>query len=506
MPIRARFDGTLIAAGAEHTCAWSAADGLRCWGSNVDGQLDGIPQQAPVHAGELPLGAARVVELALGQGHSCATIELSAGLRETRCWGRLPLVAQDLETGAGARPPRVVETGGALPGEPRPLLRSIASSACVGDLCYGLNYSPPDRGQSRAGVRVQLPEGLSGHFLLGGRRVCAQGAGTDLRCAALTGSACSYERLAGLLGPDPAFQVCQQLEFGNLTEPERGWLPVIGLPARPRQTAIGHEFACGTIDRRIWCWGHFSWLSRPAVGDSFAPVHRSGAIEPTPTVALRPDSTRPCPAYVVASVSLLDPSSSTAAGHWGLDLQLTDGNRYLNGGLNFGGYGSASESVPGYAAFSIQNPIGSTQGVHLDLSGDGGEFEVTVESTSPPSTTRTLVLRETLVLAKGPTRRSLVLPNGFHIVGLQPTSGNRLFLAAVGTTQLDGGPAAFQGGAVVGGYLAGERTGFAGICTADASAVQLRTQARSTRDAAGAGDLRLRVVEGISGAVLYDSE
>lgn len=98
-----------------------------------------------------------------------------------------------------------------------------------------------------------------------------------------------------------------------------------------------------------------------------------------------------------------------------------------------------------------------------------------------------------------------MLANGFHIVALQPTAGTRLFLVAVGTTQADGGPAAFLGGAVVGGWLQGEGTGFAGLCTDDASAVRLRTEARSTRGANGAGDLRLRLIEGQSGALLHDS-
>lgn len=178
----------------------------------------------------------------------------------------------------------------------------------------------------------------------------------------------------------------------------------------------------------------------------------------------------------------------------------------MHGGLNFGGYGSSvGDGVPGYAAFSIANRIFAEQQVDLELSGDGGEFVLTVESTIPPSTARTLMLRETLVLGAQAQRRTLRLRNGFHIVGLQPTSGTRLFLASITTTiggELGSG---FQGGAVVGGYLEGGRTGFAGVCTSDASTISLRTQARSTRDAGGAGDLRLQVVEGISAALLYDS-
>lgn len=144
--------------------------------------------------------------------------------------------------------------------------------------------------------------------------------------------------------------------------------------------------------------------------------------------------------------------------------------------------------------------------VSLDLRGDGGVFDLTVESTLPPSTARNEVLRERVQLGNSPLRRSLRLADGFHIVVLRPVGGTHLFLAQVGTTTLDGGPAAFLGGAVVGGYLSGGLSGCAAVCPDDSSAVHLRTLARSTRGAIGAGDLRLRLLDGHSGALLYDSE
>lgn len=510
LPVRAQFDGTLVAAGEYHTCAWNADDGLRCWGANSAGQVDGIPSSEPVLAGARPLGAAKVVELALGRGHSCATVELDSGERESRCWGDFPLTPDDLLSQHSTNPaPRLLAAGAALPGESLPLLRSVFQSACLGDLCYGRSYLPPDRGERRVGVRVQLPEGLSGGFLLGGRLVCAQGVGSDLRCAALNSRACGYERE---LNPFMGYQydLCLREEFA-LAPIERDWLPVIGLPARPQHLAAGDDLACGTIGHQVWCWGPGTPLGAPfpvpPLASSYHPVYRAGAIEPAPVVALPRDPSQPCPAYAAASVSLLNPGDSAAAGYWGLAMELADGNRYLHGGLNFGGYGSgAGDGVPGYAAFSIQNPSGAGQWVNLDLSGDGGQFELSVLSTLPPSTERTLVLRETLILGEAPQRRSLILPNGYHTVALQPATGTSLFLVAAGTTQLDGSPAAFQGGAVVGGYLAGERSGFAAICTADAGAITLRTQARSSGDAAGAGDLRLQVIEGQTGTLLYDSQ
>lgn len=510
LPVRSQFDGTLIAAGEDHTCAWNAIDGLRCWGGNGLGQVNGNPSSEPILAGARPLGADKVVALALGRRHSCATIELDDGARESRCWGDLPLTPDDLLSQYSSdTAPRLMTAGAALPGDNRPLLRSFAQSACLGDLCYGRSYLPPDRGEMRVGVRVDLPDGLSGGFVLGGRLVCAQGVGSDLRCAALTSRTCSYESVLNpFMTVQDSYQ-CRASELG-LAPIERDWVPVIGLPARPQHLAAGDDLACGTIGRQIWCWGPGSPLVQPfplpPLASSYSPVYRAGAIEPAPRVALPRDSSRQCPAYAVASVSLLDPANPAAAGYWGLALELADGSRYLNGGLNFGGYGSGvGDGVPGYAAFSIQNPSGAPQIVNLDLSGDGGKFELTVLSTRPPSTEPTVMLREILILGEAQKRRSLTLPNGYHVVSLQPATGTSLFLVAAGTTQLDGSPAAFQGGVVVGGYLAGERSGFAAICTADASAITLRTQARSSGDAAGAGDLKLRVIEGQTGTLLYDS-
>ena len=502
-PVRARFNGTLIAAGDQHTCAWDSQAGLHCWGLDANGQVSGVPSTEPALGGATPLGGGEVLDLALGMHHSCATVLLSAGARETRCWGQLPLSTSDLTGGAADSRPRVVPPGTPLPGEGLARLRSSGFTTCLGDRCYGLDYTPPQRGENRIGAVLRSPFGDDNRaFALGARLQCAQGNGTDVRCAAITGRSCAYETLAGLM-PAGGEYVCSSQE-NRVTALERDWVKVVGLPSTPAQLMAGEQFACAIADHRVWCWGPKAPQNlRPLV---LEPVYRAGAIEPAPTVEVVPDPARACPAYLVSSVSLFDPSDAAAAGNYGLDLLLGGGSGYLHGGLNFGGYGnSAGAGTPGYAAFSIHNPLGPNQRVTLDLAGDGGEFVLTVESTQPPATGRTLILREQLALGELAQRRTLTLANGFHIVGLQPLQGTRLFLAEIGTTQADGAAAAFLGGAVVGGWIDGTRSGFAGICTTDATNVQLRTHARSTRGAAGAADLRLRVLEGQTGAELYDS-
>lgn len=502
-PVRARFGGSLVSAGDGFTCAAGAGQGLRCWGRDQVGQVSGVPSTA-VTTVAAPLGDAEISELSAGLKHACAVAGQPDGTRAARCWGVLPTTPEELETSGRRYEPRPLVAGAPLPAGATTLLRSAGFSSCAGDRCYGLLYLEDRTQGSFAGRTVTTPMAHPVALALGGRLLCAQGAGTDLRCTGLHHVACNYNALLGLYTTPNQFGSCTLVE-SLLPPEERGWLPILGLPAVPALLTAGEEYACALADGKVWCWGPKAPAGAVATSE-FGPVLRNGAIEPTAAVALPLDPTRGCPAYVVSSVSLLDPAAAADAGAWGQELLLDGGRGDLNGGLNFGGFGTAqAPPVPGYAAFSIGPGGAGGQAVVLELTGDGGEFDLVVESTRPPSTLRREVLRERLVLAAAPQRRTLQLADGFHIVVLRPVSGTRLFLARLTTMRSDGGPAAFQGGAVVGGYLAGERTGFAGVCTDDAARVRLRTEARTARGAIGAGDLRLRVSEGQTGALLYDS-
>lgn len=505
-PVRAQFPGELIAAGGYHTCAYAAnAGGLRCWGQNQAGQVSG-QVGGNVTGSASPLGMAAISELGAGIAHTCATIALAGGTRETRCWGNLALTAEELSSGVINPAPRLLPAGAPLAPASGPQLRVSAFTACAGDRCSGQNYLPPDRGARRVGEAVILPSGAEQTFALGGRLACAQGPGTDVRCASLVGRACVYEQSVGLI-LTPGQGISCGLGESMMTAQERGWAGVLGLPSTPSKIQSGEQYACAVAGNGAWCWGTRVPLADAQAPTSHAPVYRAGAVEPAPAVPVLANPALGCPAYLVSSVELVDGSKAANAGAWGQEVLLQGGRGYLNGGLNFGGFGSSDgPGIPGYAAFSIASPGAVGQLVTLDLRGDGGEFDLTVESTAPPSTVRNEVLRERVILGGAPLRRTLRLADGFHIVALNPVGGSRLFLVQVGTTQLNGGPAAFLGGAVVGGYLSGGQTGFAAVCTDDASHLRVRTEARSARGAVGAGDLRLRVIDGQSGVVRYDSE
>ena len=245
-----------------------------------------------------------------------------------------------------------------------------------------------------------------------------------------------------------------------------------------------------------------------AVNSSTAPTS-----SPTPEVRL-PVSVNPaqaCPGYYVASVDLKSSASFSDRGQWGLQMLTTSPDPVLLGGLNFGGYGTdlTVPATPGFAAFTVNNVFNAAQRVDFTMRGDGGQYDVTVQSSFPPYTSRSTVFSQRLTLsATTPTVRSVTLPNGFHIVAVQPINGTRVFNVSAITTYLNGSGAAFSGGAVVGGYLSGRQgeTGFAALCTAYSQTLPISTFGRATYGIGGAGSLRLQVLDGISGQLLFDSK
>jgi alpha-tubulin suppressor-like RCC1 family protein len=77
-----------IAAGGKHTCAVLTTGAVRCWGSNLHGQLGYVGKgtigdnETPASAGDVNVGGA-VKQIAAGRWHTCALLTTGA----VRCWG-----------------------------------------------------------------------------------------------------------------------------------------------------------------------------------------------------------------------------------------------------------------------------------------------------------------------------------------------------------------------------------------------------------------------------------
>jgi hypothetical protein len=240
-----------------HTCALMNAGTVKCWGSNADGQL-GRSTGDPAMPGDVP-GPVGVGELALGRNHTCA---LSNDGNSLWCWGNI---------GAGLDPgtAQLIAAGASLadiaPGEDWTILRTKTSSVLV----FGENYyGQLGLGNDDAGLATQTPTaiGITDAVLVGvggpgGNHGCALRQGGELRC---WGRNSTGE--VGVASPDP---VLVPTPVGNY--------------AGASQLAVGSVFSCLLrADARVVCWG----------SDQLGELGADGISGPTPNVVPLANVTR----------------------------------------------------------------------------------------------------------------------------------------------------------------------------------------------------------------------
>jgi alpha-tubulin suppressor-like RCC1 family protein len=252
-----------IAAGAEHTCAWTASGRVFCWGSNADGAL-GTSDRADLH--EFPVALARledVVEMAAGGTTTCARSRN----------GRVSCFGNDFAdpTASMEAPPRVIEAPSATDiavGERHACLVTVEG----GVQCWGEN----DRGQLGDGT-TELRRGPVPVAVTDAAEVCA---GEDHSCARLRDGRVLCWGLddAGALDLSRATPVPMHTSGGYAATPTGGVAHVgitqnVMVQLAPAPTPIadavaitcGSGFTCALLrDRRVRCFGG----GPPVTGDS----------------------------------------------------------------------------------------------------------------------------------------------------------------------------------------------------------------------------------------------
>jgi len=184
---------TAIAAGDNHTCALTTTGGVRCWGSNYDGEVGdgtGIWRSLPVSVFGLSSG---VIAVAAHGSHSCAMTIAGA----LKCWGNNP----NGQLGDGSTTDRLapVQVSGLMSGVAAVELGKRHSCALLQSgavRCWGDNY----KGKLGDGTQTNrlTPWQVSS---LGGVAV-ALTLGDDHTCAVLTSrvTRCWGDNYYGQLG------------------------------------------------------------------------------------------------------------------------------------------------------------------------------------------------------------------------------------------------------------------------------------------------------------------
>ncbi len=225
---------TAVAVGERHSCALTAAGGVKCWGNNHNGQLgDGTrsDQITPVDVTGLTNGVQAVTA---GWRHTCA-LTVAGGVK---CWGN----NHDGRLGDGTEDDKktpVDVTG--LTG-----LRAVAAgwrhtcalTAVGGVKCWGNNHN----GQLGDGTRSDRTTPVDVVGLVSG--ITAVAAGWRHTCALTVagGVRCWGKNHDGQLGDETAI---------NSNTP----VDVRGLEGKVTVIAAGGQHTCAVPDSYVKCWG-----------------------------------------------------------------------------------------------------------------------------------------------------------------------------------------------------------------------------------------------------------
>ncbi len=215
---RTKLVGVYAGSSSEHTCVVVEGGNLKCWGYNSRGQLghghtENIGDDEPASmAGFVDVGG-KVVQVALGNAHTCAILEDGA----VRCWGY----------GKGGRL-GTQDTGGTLCLDEQQKFKCDKSPEC----CIGDNEPPS------AADPVELL-GKAVDIVAGASHTCARLESGTVRCWG-----------DGYLG---------QLGYGNtsIIGDDDDVIPNVGLADSAEQLYAGTDHTCAVLTAgNVRCWGY----------------------------------------------------------------------------------------------------------------------------------------------------------------------------------------------------------------------------------------------------------
>ena len=76
-----------LALGGDHSCALKTDATMRCWGSNMLGQVGNGAPDATILTPTSPSGLSSVIDIAAGYGHNCVIVSPNPPTRTIKCWG-----------------------------------------------------------------------------------------------------------------------------------------------------------------------------------------------------------------------------------------------------------------------------------------------------------------------------------------------------------------------------------------------------------------------------------
>jgi alpha-tubulin suppressor-like RCC1 family protein len=269
---------TRLSAGEEHTCAVVGLDTVSCWGSSADFRSDPTDDAPMPRARSIDLGdhaSNQVVDIAVGQAHTCAAVSPVFGTQVVRCWGENDDGESGTESDADTGTRRVVGADDTV------AVTAGTSNACARDTsgavrCWGTDESSIIADDACGGDGICEDATVPGYQPSSFSQISI---GSDHICGVTSGEVfCWGNDQRTAWDPDSGDPRIDTYKLGIPREHASTQLdPIDGGISNFTQVGAGADHSCAvTEDGALYCWG---WNSTGEVG--VEPVAGEEATPPT---------------------------------------------------------------------------------------------------------------------------------------------------------------------------------------------------------------------------------